>query len=176
MYVMTIGDIIALLTLVLGCITAIIGGVYTIVNNTKKFELAEDYKKELISWYSQVAFVIEKILSTDEKESKVENLGKLSALIDIGRLYFPNIIKDDGWGKDKPLAHQGHRHIALGYLVRIYRIVLYKDVHKHQKEITNLKKKFNSSVFAIISPRERLEKLKIYAKIDVPESTTDDEL
>ena len=173
---MGISDFIAALSFVLACITALIGGLYTIISNTKKFELAEEYKKELISWYSQVSFVIEEILASHDEQGKKEALGRLSALIDIGRLYFPNVIEDDGLGKNKPLAHQGHRHIALGYLMRIYRIARGEDFHEHQKEITDLKKCFNSTVFSIVSPRDRLKKLKIYADVDAPPLATDDNL
>ena len=173
---MDIGDIIAALSLALACITALVGGLYTVISSTKKFELAEEYKKELISWYSQVSFVIEEILASHDEQEKKEALGKLSALIDIGRLYFPNVIENDGLGKNKPLAHQGHRHIALGYLMRIYRIAKDEDFHEHQKEMTDLKKCFNSAVFSIVSPRDRLKKLKIYADIDAPPPTTDDNI
>ena len=173
---MEIGDIIAMLSLALACITALIGGLYTIISSTKKFELAEEYKKELISWYSQVSFVIEEILASIDEQRKKEALGRLSALIDIGRLYFPNVIRNDGFGNNKPLAHQGYRHITLGYLMRIYRIASNENYHEHKKEITNLKKCFNSAIFTIVSPKDRLIKLKIYAGVDAPSLTTDDEI
>ena len=167
------GDFIATLSLAFTCIIALIGGLYKIISSTKKFELSEEYKKEIISWYSQVSFVIEEILSSHDEQRKVEAVGKLSALIDIGRLYFPNTVKDDKSLKNKPLAHQGHRHIALSYLVRIYRVAKYKDIHEYQKEIIQWKKCFNSVIFFIVSPRDRLKKLKIYADIEVPLSTND---
>lgn len=169
-----LSDVIAALSLAIACITALVGGLYTVISSTKKYELSEDYKKELISWYSQVSFVIEEILASCEEQKKKEALGKLSALIDIGRMYFPNVIRNDGFGDSKPSAHQGYRHIALDYLVWIYEISKIDTVNDGRNKIINIKKYFNSVVFDIVAPRSRLKKLKIYGNVEVPLLTRED--
>jgi hypothetical protein len=48
---------------------------------------------------------------------KNELLSQLSSLIEIGRLYFPNIDKKDNFGKEKPKIYQGHRNLVFVFLV-----------------------------------------------------------
>lgn len=58
---MSTGDLLTIISIVTTIIIAIIGGIYAVVTNTKKFELSEQYKKELLTWYEKVIFVISKI-------------------------------------------------------------------------------------------------------------------
>src|SRR5438105_131840 len=51
-----------------------------------------------------------------------EFLAKLSATIDKGRLYFPNLAHDS-FGVDKEPAYRGHRQAILDRLVEIYDLV-----------------------------------------------------
>ena len=161
-----IGDFIAALVLAFIFLTALTGGIYAIVTNTKRLELSEAYKKELISWYNRVLFAISELFS--DAESKNRALGELSALIDVGRLYFPNVIRGDGYGDNLPIAHQGYRHVALSVLVRIYNIARFSDMEESRQEIENLRRQFNSIIFYIISPRERIKNLKLHASVIVP--------
>ena len=45
---------------------------------------------------------------------------RISALIDRGRLFFPNTVDKGGHGAEKELAYQGHRQPALEALVRAH--------------------------------------------------------
>ncbi len=49
---------------------AIIGGIYAIVTNTKNFELSEQYKNELLTWYEKVIFVIAKVQGNCVKKER----------------------------------------------------------------------------------------------------------
>ena len=96
---MNISDYLTMISIVTTLIIAIIGGIYAVLTNTKKFELSEQYKNELLTWYGKVMFVITKLQGKCVGEEREEALCQLSALIDIGRFYFPNIDKGDGLEK-----------------------------------------------------------------------------
>jgi hypothetical protein len=51
-----------------------------------------------------------------------DQLARLSAMIDKGRLFFPNF-SHDVVGTDKPLAFRGHRQAILDRLVEIYDLI-----------------------------------------------------
>lgn len=104
---MNTSDYIAIVSIAVTTIISIVGGIYAVASNTKKFELAEAYKKEILDWYSDTINVMISILSKVKNEKKDYNdeLSKLSAQIEIGRFYFPNINKRDGFGE------KNHLHI-----------------------------------------------------------------
>ncbi len=95
---------------------------------------------------------------------------QLSALIDIGRFYFPNIDKGDGLGKNEPCAHQGYRHVALDFLVLVYQMGSEENVTRCRDKIEYMRRQFTSIVFQIVSPNNRIKKIKQYAKITMPRS------
>jgi hypothetical protein len=51
---------------------------------------------------------------------KVQLLSQLSAQIDQGRLFLPNVDLGDGFGANKPAAYTGYRPLVLDYLVLAY--------------------------------------------------------
>ena len=117
---LTMESIIAILGIIVTVIIAIIGGIYAIVTNTKKYELTENYRAELLQWYSSVVKLMITIIhsiecgifySSEFSEQRTDMLSQLSALTEVGRFYFPNVIKGDGFGRQKPSAYQGYRHI-----------------------------------------------------------------
>jgi len=97
---MEISDYIAIVSIAITTIISIVGGVYAVASNTKKFELAESYKKEILDWYSNTVIIMTSIISKIESENAdyKEELSLLSAQIEIGRFYFPNINKNDSFG------------------------------------------------------------------------------
>ncbi|EOU1691160.1 hypothetical protein ACSW9Z_02145 [Clostridium perfringens] len=167
-------DYIAIASIVVTAIIAIIGGIYAVVTNSKKYELAEEYKRDLISWYEKIIIIIMEIVVFCDLENNIEyserrkKIAELSALIEIGRFYFPNIDKKDGFGKDNSLAYQGYRHIALEFLVYIYDIAMEDDFYKYKTKILELEKEFTSCVYELIAPDKRKRKLKKYTDIAMP--------
>lgn len=144
---MKISDLLALVSILVTIIIAVIGGIYAIITNTKRFELAEQYKNELLSWYGKVVFVICKLQGECSGKERNNTLQELSALIEIGRFYFPNINKKDDFGKEKPLAYQGYRHIALDFLVLIYQMADDANISKCKEKIEYMERNFTSIVF-----------------------------
>ena len=82
--------------------------------------------------------------------------------VEIGRFYFPNIDKKDGFGKDKPSANQGYRNIVLEFLVFFYETVKCGDVKGHEHALWFFMRLYTSAVFDIVAPRDRI-KLKKYS-------------
>lgn len=132
---MTISDYIAIISIGVSVIISVVGGVYAVANNTKKFELAEIYKKEILEWYSHTIHILTLIIDNIENDNK-DLLANLSAKIEIGRFYFPNVNKGDFFGKDKPSAYQGYRNIILDFLVYFYDTAKREDARKHKKALT----------------------------------------
>lgn len=160
------------------CITVIIatvGAVYTIVSNTKKYELTQSYRREIMQWYYDVISVMTEIIwHSGEVDSDVESKSKLfprlSALIEVGRFYFPNS-DDQEYGEQKTSAYQGHRDIGLTLLVRFYEIAQ-KPKDEDIDKLQSLKKRFTSYIFDVIQPRDRNMEFGKYLSINPPKSTT----
>ncbi|MBD5470135.1 MAG: hypothetical protein HDR19_03190 [Lachnospiraceae bacterium] len=167
---MSMSDLIAVISLVVTIIIAIIGGLYAIINNTKKFELSEQYKNELLTWYGKVIFTISKLQGECTGKERTDTLQELSALIEIGRFYFPNIDKKDGFGKEKPCAYQGYRHVALDFLILIYEMGSEEKIKKCREKIEYMERHFTSIIFKIVSPNKRIKNIKQYTKIVMPDA------
>ncbi len=90
---------------------------------------------------------------------------RLSALLDRGRLFFPNAPVDGLDETDKEHAFRGKRRPALDAITRAYRIVSDMgkkadyDLSQGVRDIVSQKRLFVSEVFADIDPRRRREAL-----------------
>lgn len=59
---------------------------YSIISNTKKYELTYQYYKYILQWHNQVVKILILLrLSAYAEEQKLDYLSKLSALIESGR-------------------------------------------------------------------------------------------
>ena len=140
-------------------VIAVVAICYSFLSNTKKYELTDTYRKELLSWYeTTLSLLIRLRFLTEqgclEKEMKCELLADLSAQIDIGRFYFPNVDRGDSLGSYKPVAFKGHRHVALEFLVFSYDLFLSNDAIDHLKDALKLQRHFTSYIFTILRPSE----------------------
>jgi len=115
-----------------------------------------------LDWYSKTISIMTSIISkVNKKDLDYEKqIAQLSAQIEIGRFYFPNIDKKDNFGKDKPSAYQGYRHIVLDFLVYFYDVANRDDVKRHRHILWEFMRVYTSSVFNIIAPNERIKKIK----------------
>lgn len=130
-----------------------------------KFQLGNDYSKQIMEWYSEtieILFLLKlKAKSNVDDVQFAEYLSKLSVLIERGRFFFPNIDKDDKFGDDKPSAYKGYRNLALDFLVASYN--LFSDPktradNLHQAE--QLNRHFTSIIFEVLRPEENLQQIK----------------
>ena len=129
----------------------------------EKFQLVNDYVKQLIEWHSET---VELLISLRNPANQVDSsiksalLCKLSSQIEKGRFYFPNIDKNDEFGNDKPLAYQGYRNLTLDFLVSSYDLFSQKDPNRYLKHAEVLQREFTSIVFQVVRPREHLLEIK----------------
>lgn len=152
--------VIALLSLVLSVSLAI---VYVRDRRHAKFTLESEYITALCAWHEQVVAVLirARLLGRDrQNEAHREDLASLSALIEQGRFYFPNIEKGD-FGEDKPPAYRGYRNLALDFLVASYNLLDKKGAKEAAQELELLQRHFTSVVFELVRPRERLRKIAL---------------
>ena len=153
---MSVSDVISIIGIAVSCIAALISGLYAVISSTKKFELAEAYKKDLFSWYCEVMSVISK-LETQPQEESAQLLASFSTLIDIGRFYFPNDIdREPRIGRNKTRIQWGYRQLTLDFLVIIYRIAFNGSMDKERELVQFLKNEYSSAIFQVIAPEERI--------------------
>lgn len=170
-------NMLALLGIVVTIVISTIAAIYAIITNTKKYELTENYRCELLSWYKSVVETMIKIIHYCESgdfyteeflNEKTKLLSRLSSLTEIGRFYFPNVIKDDNFGSEKPTAYQGYRHINLEFLLNFYFIASKELNSKTIGLLWNLERQFTSFMFDMIKPRNRNKEYSKYLSIVIP--------
>ncbi len=92
-------------------------------------------------------------------------LAKLSANVEKGRLYFPNI-DHHKFGTEKAAAYRGHRQPILDRLIEIYDLTKAADpndpakIEAAREEILNKKRAFVSEAQSAVEPRRRVMFLK----------------
>ena len=170
--------IVAIIGIVVTIIISTIGGIYAIVTNTKKFELKENYCKELLDWYTSTNRILIRFIhsikvgefySDNFMNEKVSLISELSLAIEIGRFYFPNIIKNDKFGEEKPLAYQGYRHIVLDFLKYFYDEVSNNESDINIHKLIKAEKMFTSFVFEAVNPRKRIKDYSKYSDMKIPD-------
>lgn len=172
-------NILALLAIVVAIVTSTVAAVYTLVTNTKKYELTEKYRCELMEWYKLVVQNMLEIIHLSEnnifnanefKIEKVKLLSRLSSLMEIGRFYFPNIIKNDSFGNQKPKAYQGYRHINLEFIIHFYDISKANEITQNDiSQLWDLEREFTSFMFDMIKPRKKNKEYSKYLSITIPQ-------
>lgn len=172
---MTIGDITAILALIFSVLAMII----SIITSTKKYELASLQRSELLDWHQKVLnqlMLLREYLSSNETFNKTQHLANLSALIDCGRFFFPNLIEDNKIGKNKPSAYQGRRDQVIEYLVQAYILCKRDDAALHLDRLEEIQREFTSLVFSKISPYKFNKMIRKYTDIPMDKGTSLEEL
>lgn len=140
------------------------------------------WAEECINVLSEAAYIC-KLSSEGVTESDKQVLSccyKLSALIDRGRFFLPNI--DPGEiGTHKPAVFRGLRHPALDYLVAAERMLNDDNTVKFTsigstptKALVYLKRGFVSIVQEILDPRERNQHVAELLEVGRGEKSTRD--
>lgn len=126
-----------------------------------KYTLQTHHFTEVLKWHHETLSILKKLTHT--KFNGVESgqaLAELSALIDTGRFYFPNVDKGDDFGAEKPKAFCGYRHVVLEILVAAYRLHSRPKSRGHLALADDLNRHFTSAIFEAINPRARYQALK----------------
>lgn len=166
---MGISDWIAIISLVI----AVIALGYSILSNTKKYELTYQYYNDILNWHNEVVeTLIALIYASEHDNDKSPHLIKLSSLIEKGRFYFPNIDKKDGFGKNKPCAYRGYRNVILDFLVFEYQIFEKDNSKTYVKHAESLQRLFTSHIFQYLKPEEQSKKIKRHTSIVLTDNYT----
>ena len=163
---MEMSDVLSIVAIVISVMFSIFSIVWTL--KSKRYELTSVYRKEMISWYSDVTELLNALRDdiSLKKDSEVKDkLSKLSVFIDQGRFYFPNIVTDEKHGKEKPTAFQGHRVITLDLLVAYYDIARREDASAYKKQLIKLQRYFTSKVFDRLQPRDFVKRAGRFTSI-----------
>lgn len=144
---------------IISIIVAIGALAYSILSNTKKYELTYQYYNDILQWHNETVEVLIYLrLSEPDSESRTTNLTKLSKLIEQGRFYFPNVNKGDCFGNNKPFAYQGYRNVILDFLVYSYQLFIRSDYMHYVKHAEQLQRLFTSYVFQYLEPQKDVSK------------------
>ena len=157
---------------VISLVVAFVALLYSIISNTKKYELTYQYYQDVVAWHSDVIKVITQLKATSEENSKKAYLAELSALIETGRFYFPNIDQHDNFGANKPLAYRGYRNVVLDFLVYEYQLFEREDSQKYVEHAESLQRLFTSYVFQYLDPKKLQKKIKHNTSIQMKNTIT----
>ena len=156
------------LSSVISLLISILTLIYTIFSNKKKYELTYQYYNDVLTWHNQtVDILIALKLFEGNYSQKNELLAQLSAKIEAGRFYFPNIDRKDNFGKEKPLAYQGYRNVVLDFLVYQYQLFQRDDYKMYLRHAEELQKQFTSYIFQYLQPSKHRKKVGENTTIDV---------
>jgi len=128
-----------------------------------KFTLENEYANCLMAWHQQVVDILlqARCLNRDRRSTEHRSdLAKLSALIEQGRFFFPNISKADDFGSEKPPAYRGYRNLALDFLVASYNLLHEPPSQTAKDKLALLQHHFTSIVFELVRPSDRLETIR----------------
>lgn len=168
-YYIGITELIAFASLII----ALIALIYSIASNTKRYELTYQYYNDVLNWHNEVIETIMNLRAcTKNNESKINHLSKLSALIETGRFYFPNVDKNDGFGNEKPPAYRGYRNIILDFLVFEYNIYSRANCEEYIEYDEVLQRLFTSFIFDYLKPEKHRKKVYKNTSISRVEETT----
>lgn len=161
---------------IISIIVAIGALVYSILSNTKKYELTYQYYNDILQWHNEAVEVLIYLrLSGPDGESRTTNLTKLSKLIEQGRFYFPNVNKGDCFGNKKPFAYQGYRNVILDFLVYSYQLFIRSNYMNYVKHAEQMQRLFTSYVFQYLEPQKRRKQINSKTSIKkYKEFTIDD--
>lgn len=134
---------------------------YTWKTNTKKYELSEVLRKEILDWYSKCIHTLVSLRlileakEIDEAEKFRLNVD-LYTLTEEGRFLFPNY--DRSTSNPPYSAYDGHRSLLLDLLARSYKItsqdtaLILKQKSDNLSLLKHFQKAFTSEVFDLLKP------------------------
>ncbi len=134
---------------------------YRVSRPEKKYELENSYRQQILDWCFESSMLLVKMrLYIEEKEQRppVEDLARLSALIDLGRFYFPNISTERG--QYKPHAFQGIRDVIIDLLVWSYQVCYFNPLKKYTSHLIALQRYFISEVFFRLGKNDFLKSVE----------------
>ena len=171
-------SIIAIIGIVVTVLIPVIGGIYKIVTSTKKYELTENYRKELLQWYTSVVEIMIRIIHSMESQEffsdefqpqKTEMLSRLSALTEIGRFLFSQLLsREITLGMISHLHIRGIEIICLEFLVYFYNTALKSVDDSNVSVLWKQERNFTALMFDVIEPRKRNRDYSKHLGLTIP--------
>lgn len=159
-------------------VSLVVGFFYFLDRKHAKYAIESEHVSRLLTWHGEVVEVLMRLKASSAahgSEARQDNLCRLSALIEQGRFFFPNIKVEEGFGKDKPPAYRGYRNLALDMLVASYNLHQKSDAANHLRQAETLHRNFTSIVYGVVRPERRLEEIrKITDKYFAPAKSFED--
>lgn len=156
---MQISDWISLLSILI----ALAALCYGFISNKTKYELTYQYYNDIMEWHSKTVGLLISLRSICDNncliEKKIGLLNELSTQIEVGRFYFPNIDKNDGFGIEKPSAYKGYRNIVLDFLVYSYQLFSREDFMNYKQHAEAFQRLFTASIYDRLNPRMHNERV-----------------
>lgn len=155
-----ITNVLASISLLVSCTTA-----FFVLRDRRhaRFKTESEYVNALLGWHGSVVLVLLRLRLAGPEvvdTKRQEDLAQLSALIEQGRFFFPNIDRGDAFGNEKPPAYRGYRNLALDMLVASYNVLEKVPTGKGKTQAERLQRHFTSIVYEIVRPHGRLETIK----------------
>lgn len=129
------------------------------------FELESHHSDNLLAWHLSVVELLVRLREVGRdrtSDARLCDLALLSALIEQGRFFFPNIDRKDSFGQEKPSAYRGYRNLALDFLVASYNL-LQRDLSVQERaEASLLQRHFTSVVFEVVRPERKLQAIRTH--------------
>jgi len=141
------------------------------LTSTKKYELFSQKQNDIIDWFSQTILCLSELRSRLEEDTQERNaaLWRLSSQIEIGRFFFPNVDRKDGYGNNKPAAYRGYRNICIEFLVMYYQICELNNKKKYKDHLYRLQREYVSFVFDLLEPQKKTKSITKYTGIIIKE-------
>jgi hypothetical protein len=151
-------------------------------SDVQRVELKRQYFSELRAWAGEVVDAISDAIVEIDPSIAGEGLAaakhkelcaKLSALIDRGRWFFPNINSDE-FGQHKELAFRGYRHEVLDGIVNAYQVLERVDSKQSAANadarvaLISARKEFVSHIQAVLQPRQLDEEFRRLTQSSAP--------
>ena len=101
-------------------------------------------------------------------DEKMSLLAHLSSQAEVGRFYYSNVLDEKEYGRNKPSAYQGLRHLNLEFLLSFYEIAKNARSADGIERLWDRERYFTSAIFEAIEPRERNKKYAKYTELTMP--------
>jgi hypothetical protein len=180
---MTLAECITIGIAALALVLSVVSLIYS--RKTKRYELSETLRKELMAWYSDcitTLVTLRGIITLIPVDTPVDSellhmLHKhntvLYTLAEKGRFYFPNYKRRKKLGTQNMEAYRGHRPLIIDLLVETHKISTFEieKIQKNQDHVScclkGLQKGFTTEMFKLINPDSFIKKHRWHTKMKI---------
>lgn len=163
-----ISEIVAIISVFISIASTVVAiFAITYSKKLKEFDLNQQNYEDIKQWYEEVLIILKElylqfaILKQDDKQKLNSVLTKLSAKIDMGRLFFPNKL-DGNFGLNKPRAYRGRRPLIIDFLVFYYNIFFFDKHFDNLDILRSVQRAFVSEMTIFLAKNQNNAKFVKY--------------